>query len=193
MSWSDHINMVCSKLSQVAGVIFKIRNLLPKSALMMVYHSLVGSKLRYGLLCWATANRYLLNKIDVAHNRIITYLAFSKRCVRIWPLYCKIKVLPLDILISIEYGKTMYKFQKKLLPPVFDNYFNKPSHNHSTRFASNNNFALTRVETANDYSLLKYIGPKTWLLIPNHLREALSLKVFIKSYRNYLIGNYDSS
>ena len=102
LSWSEHVNMVCMKLSQVAGVIFKVRNLLPKNALMMIYHSLVGSKLRYGLICWATANKLLLNKVNVAHNRIITYLAFSKRCVRMWPLYCKVKVLPVDILIAIE-------------------------------------------------------------------------------------------
>ena len=169
LSWSEHVNMVCMKLSQVAGVIFKVRNLLPKNALMMIYHSLVGSKLRYGLICWATANKLLLNKVNVAHNRIITYLAFSKRCVRMWPLYCKVKVLPLDILIAIEYGKTMYKFQKKLLPPVFDTYFSKPSHNHSTRFATNNNLALSRVETAKDQSLLKHIGPKVWLQIPNNI------------------------
>ncbi len=135
----------------------------------------------------------MLNKVNVAHNRIITYLAISKRCARMrWPLYCKIKVLPLDILISIEYGKTMYKFQKKLLPPVFDSYFNKPSHSHSTRFSSNNNFCLTRAESAKDYSLLRYIGPKTWLQIPINIRESLSLKVFVNSYRNHLIGNYDS-
>ncbi len=79
------------------------------------------------------------------------------------------------------------------MPPVFDSYFYKPAHNYSTRFVSNNNFALTRVESAKDYSLLKYIGPKTWLQIPIHIRESLSLKVFVKSYRNYLIGNYESS
>ena len=60
-SWADHINEVCWKLSQVAGVIFKIRNVLTKEAMMLVYHSLVGSKLRYGLICWGTASKFLLD------------------------------------------------------------------------------------------------------------------------------------
>ena len=67
LSWADHIDEVCKKLSQIAGVIYKIRTLLTKEALMLVYHALVGSKLRYGLICWATAAQYLLDKINVAH------------------------------------------------------------------------------------------------------------------------------
>ena len=106
-SWADHIQEICSKLSQVAGVLFRIRGLLTKEAMMLLYHGLVGSKLRYGLICWATANKSTLNKLNVIHNKIITYMAFSKRCVRMWPLYCDLKILPLDILIDIEYAKTM--------------------------------------------------------------------------------------
>ena len=36
-SWTYHIDEICSKLSQIAGVIFKIRSLLTKEALMLVY------------------------------------------------------------------------------------------------------------------------------------------------------------
>ena len=126
-SWETHINEVCWKLSQMAGIILKTRALLSKEAMMLIYHSLVGSKLRYGLICWATANKTLLDKIDVAHNMIITYLTFSKRCSRsrMWPLYQQLKVLPLSVLIQIEKAKTMYKFEHKMLPQVFDKYFKK--------------------------------------------------------------------
>ena len=61
-SWADHVNEVCLKLSQAAGTIFKVRNLLSQEALMLIYHALVGQKLRYGLICWATASKFLLNK-----------------------------------------------------------------------------------------------------------------------------------
>ena len=192
-SWVDHINKVCWKLSQVAGVMFKIRTLLSKEAMMLVYHALVGSKLRYGLVCWATAAQCLLDKVTVIHNKIITYMTFSKRCSRMWPLYCQLNVLPLDILIKIEHAKTMYKFEKKMLPEVFENYFQKPTHQHNTRFAStHNNFALVRITSAKEKSMLKYIGPKVWADIPLHIKNASSLKVFINFYRNHLIGNYDS-
>ena len=153
-SWDNHVNEICWKLSQVAGIILKIRSLLSKQAMMLVYHSLVGSKLRYGLICWATANKTQLEKINVAHNTIITYLTFSKRCSRMWPLYCQLKVLPLNILIQIEQAKTMFKFEHKMLPKVFDNYFKKPSH---SRYASSqNNFEVVRISSAKEKSQLKH-------------------------------------
>ena len=193
-SWVDHITEVCSKLSQVAGIIFRVRNLVSKEALMLLYHGLVGSKLRYGLICWATANKFLLDKVNVAHNKIITYMTYSKRCVRMWPLYCDLKVLPLDILIKIEYGKTIFKFNKGLLPVNFDNYFVKPSHQHRTRYATlNENFEVIEIASSSDKSRLKYIGPKIWIAVPLHIKQSMSLKVFAKSFRNHLIGNYIST
>ena len=126
------------------------------------------------------------------HNKIVTYLAYSKRCVKRWPLYCELKILPLDILITIEYAKTMFKFEHGLLPAVFNNYFKKPSHSYSTRYAtSRDNFEVMQVCTAKDKSMLRYLGPKTWMNIPIKIKQSLSLKVFIKSYRTHLIGNYD--
>lgn len=192
LSWTDHISKLCRKLSQVAGVIFKIRHLLTRKALLLVYHSLVGSKLRYGLICWATAQKFLIDKVNVAHNKIITALTFSKRCSRLWPLYCQLKVLPLKILIHIEYGKTMFKYQKKLLPSVFNDYFKKPSHAHFTRFSFHDNLEVVRTTAAFERSMLRYIGPTTWNSIPSNIKESMSLKVFIKSYRIHLIGNFDS-
>ena len=86
----------------------------------------------------------------------------------------------------------MYKFEKKMLPEVFDNYFQKPNHQHNTRFASTqNNFALVRITSAKEKAMLKYIGPKVWAGIPLQIKNAPSLKVFINFYRNHLIGNYD--
>ena len=159
--------------------------------MMLIYHSLVGSKLRYGLICWATANKTLLDKIVVSHNTIVTYLTFSKRCSRMWPLYSQLKVLPLNILIQIEKAKTMYKFEHKMLPQVFDKYFKKPSHHHNTRYATtHNNFEVVRISSAKETSLLKYYGPKVWANIPLDIKNMQSLKVFINTYRNHLIGNY---
>ena len=93
------INEVCLKLSQAAVTIYKVRNLLSQEALMLIYHALVGQKLRYGLICWATASKFLLDKVDVAHNKVVRYLTFSKACCRAWPLYNKL-VFSLVLLLN---------------------------------------------------------------------------------------------
>ena len=190
-SWADHINEICWKLSQVAGVLFKARYLLNKEALMLIYHGLVTSKLRYGLICWATASKFLLNKVNVVHNKIVRCLTFAKSCYPVWPSFSTLKVLPLDIMIEIEWGKTLYKFQQNMLPKAFNNYFSTPRHQHSTRFAKQLNFEVVRIKFAREKALLNYIGPNVWNGIPLSIKKSKSLKVFISKLRTYLLENYD--
>ena len=142
---------------------------------MLIYHALVSQKLRYGLICWATASKFLLDKINVAHNKIVRYLTFSKACSKAWPLYIRLNLPTLDILKELEWGRIMYKFQNKMLPCAFNEYFKKPSHQHGTRFALQNNFEKVRVKNAKEKSLLKFIGPSKWSEIPLRIKQAPSL------------------
>ena len=177
-SWAPHINEVCLKLSQAAGIIFKVRKHLSQEALMLIYHALVGQKLRYGLICWATAPKFLLDKVDVAHNKIIRYLTFSKACSRAGPLYRKLELLPLNTLKELEWGKIMYKYQSGMLPRAFSQYFRLPSHQYETRYAKQNNYEKIRVSNAKEKSLLKHIGPLKWSEIPNKIKIVPSLNTF---------------
>ena len=190
-SWADHINEVCWKLSQAAGVIFKVRHLLSKDALILIYHALVGQKLRYGLICWATASKFLLSKVNVIHNKVVRYLTFSKTCSAAGPLYRKLDLLPLDLLIEIEWGKFMYKFENGLLPGAFNNYFSKPQHHHNTRYSTRKNFQQTQVTNARDKTSIKCIGPKKWSALPLSIKDSPSLKIFKQSLRAHLIDTND--
>ena len=172
LSWTEHLNEVCIKLAQVAGIIFKVRNRLSKEALMLIYHALAGQKLRYGLICWATASQFLLDKVNVAHNKIVRYLTFSKPCSSAWPLYKKLNILPLDILKELEWGKCMYKYQNNMLPAAFDNYFKRPSHSYATRCVTQKNFENTRPLNAKEKCQLKHIGPNKWSEIGLEIKQA---------------------
>ena len=91
----------------------------------------------------------------------------------------------------MEHGKLMYKYNHNMLPSVFKHYIKKPTHIHYTRFADENKLARISINTTKEESMLKYLGPKRWISIPLNIKQSLSLKVFIKSYRIHLIGNFD--
>ena len=44
-----------------------------------------------------------------------------------------------------------------VFPPTFDTYFSKPTHHYETRFRTENNLAVLRIDTAVDKSRLRYI------------------------------------
>ena len=129
--------------------------------------------------------------INVVHNKVVRYMTFSKACSRAWPLYCTLDVLPLEILIELEWGKIMYKYQNKMLPAAFDSYFNRPRHHYGTRYAKQENFEIVRINNAKEKSLLKCIGPTKWSHIPTSMKEAPFLKTFLSLYRTHLIDSHE--
>ena len=80
-----------------------------------------------------------------------------------------------------------------MLPPAFDNYFKQPSHQHKTCFVDLNNFSVVLLNNAKEKSLLKYMGTTVWRKIPVNIRDSMSLKVFVKLFRNHLIGTFEDS
>ena len=138
----------------------------------------------------ATAPRFLLNKVNILHDKIVRYVNFSKACCRVWPLYKHLDIQPLEILMELEWGKMIYKFQNNRLQKAFDCYFKRPRHSHATRYVSQNNFELVRPSSAREQTLLKFIGPKKWSEIPTSIKNAPYLKTFKRMLKEHLVLNY---
>ena len=71
LNWHNHIQYVCTKLAKAAGIIYKVRKKAPQNVLMLLYHSLVGTYLRYGLASWGSAKTTALSKLQALQNRIL--------------------------------------------------------------------------------------------------------------------------
>ena len=60
LSWKSHIKYICSKISKACGALAKLRHFVGIDILKNVYHALVHSYLRYGILIWVMLpNRFL--------------------------------------------------------------------------------------------------------------------------------------
>ena len=49
LRWSTHIQRLSLQLARYAGIFYRIRNLVPKETLRMLYHSLILSRIQYGI------------------------------------------------------------------------------------------------------------------------------------------------
>ena len=64
LTWKDHLNKLCMKISRVVGIIAKCRKFLHSSVLLKIYNALILSRINYGILCWGFENKriYKLQK-----------------------------------------------------------------------------------------------------------------------------------
>ena len=189
LSWIPQIDNMCSKLSSVCGILSKVRHYLDRNALMLIYNSLVESRLRYGILSWSTAPQNQLNRLRVLQNKALRFITFSRPDTSMLPLYARLNVLPLDKLILLHQVTFMYCFPNNLLPPVFFySYCTKPQHAINTRF-SKHNFLIPKQNSSLKEKSIKVIGPKVWINVPLEAKALPFRKTFAKHMKKKFISS----
>ena len=186
LNWKPQIDKMCSKLSSVCGVISKVRHYLDRKSMMLIYNTLVESRLRYGLLGWSTASNQQLNRLRVLQNRALRYIDFSPIGTFMLPLYSHYKTLPLSQLITLQQASHMYAQHYNQLPKVFRSYCTQPAHRYETRY-SKTNFFVSHSRSKLSEKSMKVIGPKVWLDIPENLKSLPFRKTFSKHLKQSFI------
>ena len=118
LSWKTYINNFCFKLSKVSGIIFKLRHFAPISTMFL-------SHIQYSLLNWGRTAKSHLDKLSTLQNKILRACLFRPLHSPTNYLYSKSRVLKLEDMIKMEKAKFMFKYNNKMLPISFDNYFLK--------------------------------------------------------------------
>ena len=178
LNWHNHIQYICTKVAKAAGIIFKIRNKAPQNVIMLLYHSLVGTYLRYGIASWGSAKTTALSKLRSLQNKVVRYITHSSQDTNISDEYNNLKILKLDEMYFLEVGKFMHRNSNENLPQSFDEYFRHIDHHHNTRTRLNTVFALPRPRTELGKQSIRYKGVKIWGEIPPSIRGCLDLQTF---------------
>ena len=186
LNWHNHIQYVCTKIAKAAGIIFKIRNKAPLKVLMLLYHSLVGTYLRYGIASWGSAKTTALAKLRNLQNRVVRHITHSHYGTNVDAEYKNLGILKLDEMYFLEVGKFMYRNSNLTLPLSFDEYFQPINHHHNTRTRVNSVFSLPRPRTELGKQSIKYQGVKIWGEIPLDIQNCSDLKTFCNRLKSHI-------
>ena len=93
LSWKPHVEYISKKISKACGSMVNLRYSINTKLLVEVYHSLIHSYLRYGIIVWGNASNSILQPLKSLINRavrIITFAPFGR--VDLEPIYSYLKV-----------------------------------------------------------------------------------------------------
>ena len=155
---------------------------------MLIYNSLVESRLRYGILSWSTATQKQLDRLRVLQNKALRFIHFASIDTSMLPIYSHYKVLPLSKLILHQQVTHMYSFENNLLPKAFESYCVKPSHSMGTRY-SKNNYVLPKHGSKLRDKSIKIIGPQIWRNVPNDAKKLPFKKSFSRHMKSIYIDS----
>jgi hypothetical protein len=131
LNWKSHVKVVSNKISKAIGVMVKLKNYVPKSALIHIYNALIMSHLNYGLIVWNQKSKTLI-KLQKKAIRTVCNAKFNAHTSA---LFKKENLLNFGDMCALVDLKFCFKFMHGLLPI----YFNKLSaaderiHSYTTR------------------------------------------------------------
>lgn len=183
LTFADHIQQTKSKLSRAAGIMHKVSQTIPISALRCIYSSLVLPHLTYGVEVWGKSSLSKLGQLQSIQNKCIKLLNSNASNLSITELYKVNKVMNIDNLHKYFTLKRFHKYRHNR------NYFMQDQldlfqieHDHNTRFASNQNLSVSTINITKYKSSFIYQGTKYYnqISISNKNLNNYNFKKYLK-------------
>jgi hypothetical protein len=121
LSFNQHCNYICNKLSQSNYIIAKSKNLLPQKILKTLYYALVHSNLLYCLPIYSCTTAKNINKLIVIQKKAIRNVCNVNYNAHTAQLFINLKIFPLNELIIYTQSTLTHSIIHKYGPKILHN------------------------------------------------------------------------
>ena len=193
LSWKPHIAYIGKKISKACGSLSKLRHCVNIETLREVYHALMHSYLRYGIIAWGSASEDIRKPLQTIMNRAIRIMCFAPfGSIDLAPLYEILEILKVSQIYLLEVGKFVFKDKNNLLPVSIAKHFevrNTPQHGYNLRRRNviRGPDIIHRTLLV-EKSILKR-GHDNWIKIPEEIKSIVSPIFFKKKLKAALLTN----
>ena len=132
LSWKDHVCHIATKINRVNGILSRLKHILPRNILMLIYQALINSHLNYGVLTWG----FNLDRITKLQKRSIRIICGAKKYnAHTEPLFKNHNILKVEDIFILKNLLLYYRIENEMIPAYFSNFINDfiYQHNHNTR------------------------------------------------------------
>ena len=187
LSFDTHCSLICNKLARSNFILSRVKNLLPVKSLKTLYFALVHPHLLYCLPIYSCTSNKNLKRISKLQNKAIRLITKSKYNTTPLPLYSELKILPLDLLITLTSGQLIHAIYHKYAPKSLHNLWitnEQREINHDLRDAHLLYVPYARTEHVKKLPFFAF--PKIWNELPDFklTSNPTTFKIALKFHLN---------
>ena len=190
LSFDTHCTLICNKLAKSNFIISRVKNILPPQSLKTLYFALVHPHLLYCLPIYSCTTKKNLTKIYKMQKKAIRLITKSKSNTPPFPLFSKLKILPLELLITLNSGQLIHSIYYKHAPKALHNLWltnEQRETQHELRDAHQLYIPFARTEHVKRLPFFSL--PKTWNYMPDFklTSNPTTFKIALKYYLHSLV------
>jgi len=188
LSWNKHVEKLGNKISSANYIINKLKYILPKTCLKMLYYSLIHPHLSYGIIHWGKASKANMKRLIVQQKKAIRIINRCHFNTHTDPLFQNSQILKVNEIYELQLGIIMYKHNKSLLPTQLQQLFtlNREIHQYNTR--NRNDPIVPKHKLEATKRSIAHMGPIIWNSIPKEIKTAKNLSSFKRNLKSFLIN-----
>ena len=188
VNWRSHIDKITKSIALLVGIISRIRHFVPRSTLLVIYNSLILPRITYCIEIWGNTYNTFLQPILKLQKRLVRFITFSSFRCHTAPLFKELNILDIYKLRKLHTCLFAFDLKNNHYAHDINNYFDVLPHNYPTRFASNYNFYIPRVDLTINKHSFKYAATMHWNSLPLSLKKETRRTVFKEHLVNHLFS-----
>ena len=177
LTWTQHINTLCSKLSTGLYVLKRMKSISDNTTTKTAYYALFESHIRYGIAVWGGTTNANLQRVLIKQKRAIRILGDLQPRESCRETFKNMKILTVINLYILE----VVSFIHIKAPEVVIS--GAQVHHYNTRHATN--YCLPVHHLSSTEKKPTYTGAKMWNTLPEELKKTEAQK-FSRNLKNWL-------
>ena len=121
LSWKTHTQNLLKQVRSIFGMVRASKGYLNSHSLKLLYYTMIQSKIQYCITTWCHGNKTIKTKLQNTCYKYIKLI--NKKQPKVNGSIKSFPFLSIDQLLSKEIATFKYKFNNKLLPKTFKNFF----------------------------------------------------------------------
>jgi len=189
LSWNDHIKKISISVSKAIGILWKLKPILTKRILLVLYNSFVLPYINYCNIVWGNCNKSKIESLFLLQKKAIRVCTHSAYLAHTDPLFKQLNTLKVHDLHTYQSAIFMFKHTTHLLPFFHDAFTqNTNIHSYPTRHSSD--FHLNNPKLLIAHRSIRHHGPDIWNSLPEQIHLCTSLFSFKATMKRHIVSNY---
>ena len=190
LTWNQHICNISSSIAKGIGILYKVKDLLLQQSLLMIYNTLILPYIHYCNIVWGNCSKTKLDHILLLQKKAVRICSKAKYLSHTNILFHRLKVLKVHDINYLQIAIFMFKYNKEMLPPVFNGFFSYNNNLHSYPTRTCNNIHLSNPKILLAHKSLRHHGPDIWNSLLDSIKEISILSSFIKGIKQHFLEQY---
>lgn len=189
--WDPHITKMNAKISSATGLLYKFRNKFSTGTKILIYNSLIHSRLTYIPMIYGSRESSSLKQLQVAQNKALKLVFNLPLRYPTVQLYTGKAVNILPVRGIYKQQLLLYVFQSLREFPGRLIQFRRNIERSGRNTRQANNLVVKRCRLEVTKQCIGFVGPSEYNILPEALKNILTVSSFKQQLKMHLLQNIE--